>query len=56
MEGNLCELYDEIQLYASSPSMFLCPVPGAFQTESILKVTGKVLVGYDMEKISVTVE
>ena len=55
VEGNFSELYDETNIrkftiYVPMPSTW------SFSKQAILKVTGKVLVGYDMEKISVTVD
>ncbi|MCB0596717.1 MAG: DUF4230 domain-containing protein [Lewinellaceae bacterium] len=55
VEGNFSELYDETNirkftLYVPMPSTW------SFSKQAILKVTGKVLVGYDMEQIRISVD
>lgn len=55
VEGNFSELYDETNirqftLYVPMPSTW------SFSKQAILKVTGKVLVGYDMEKINISAD
>jgi len=55
VEGNFSELYDETNIrkftiYVPMPSTW------SFSKQAILKVTGKVLVGYDMEMISISAD
>ena len=55
VEGHFSELYDEANIRNFTVYM---PFPSTwrFSKQAILHVTGKVLVGYDMEKISITVD
>ena len=55
IEGNFSELYDETNIcqftvYIPMPSTF------NFSKKATLQVTGKVLVGYDLEKITISVD
>ena len=55
VEGNFSELYDETNIRKFT---FYFPMPGSwsFSKQALLKVTGKVLVGYDMEMISISAD
>ncbi|MCO6480416.1 MAG: DUF4230 domain-containing protein [Phaeodactylibacter sp.] len=55
VEGNFVELYDETNIRKFTLYMPL-PSTWSFSKQAILKVTGKVLVGYDMEKIGISVD
>ncbi len=55
VEGNFVELYDETNIRKFTLYMPL-PSTWSFSKQAILKVTGKVLVGYDMEKIGIAVD
>ncbi|MCB0580534.1 MAG: DUF4230 domain-containing protein [Phaeodactylibacter sp.] len=55
VEGNFSELYDETNIRKFTLYMPM-PTTWNFSKQAILKVTGKVLVGYDMEQVSISVD